>query len=116
VNRRTVLSIANLVAIVVAFFVLFELPQYYEYAFYGLLGWLLAGFVLFYAFRPSRSTPLAGAASPSGGPSGTAGTSPLPSGSSSGPSAPLDFCIFCGNTLPIGMAVCPACGHQVVST
>lgn len=113
-NRRTAISLANLAAIAVAFFVLFELPQYYEYAFYGLLAWLVVGFVLFYAFRPVRSPLPPGGAVPSGGGAGPAGPSPLPTGPSSGSSAPLDFCIFCGNNLPVGAAACPACGHRVV--
>lgn len=112
-NRRTVISLANLVAIVAAFVVLFELPQYYEYAFYGLLAWIVVGFVLFYAFRPGRSTARQEIAVPSGGAGTVAGSGPLPSGTPSGASAPLDFCIFCGNTLPAGTAVCPACGHRV---
>jgi hypothetical protein len=116
VNRRTVISLANLVAIIVAFLVLFELPQYYEYAFYGLLAWLLAGFVLFYAFRPGRPTSQPGAAYPSGGPAESTGSGPLPSGTPSASSPPLDFCIFCGSTLPVGAAVCPACGHRVSSS
>jgi hypothetical protein len=109
VNARTWISIANLVAIVSAFVVLFEFPQYYEYAFYGLLAWILVGFVLFYAFRPTRAAPQPGAPSSSSGTTGGRSATPLASGTS----PPLDFCIFCGSTLPVGAAVCPACGHRV---
>jgi hypothetical protein len=113
VNRRTVISLANLVAIITAFVVLFELPQYYEYAFYGLLAWILVGFVLFYGSRSGRSTPKPEGAIPSGGAASALPSGPLPSGTPAGASVPLDFCIFCGNNLPVGTAVCPACGHRV---
>jgi hypothetical protein len=113
VNLRTALSIANLVAIVVAFIVLFGYPQYSTYAFYALLIWIGISFTMAYL---RRSQPRPGASS-SGGLSGTfgssAGSSPLPSSASSGPRAPIDFCIFCGTTLPAGAKVCPACGHYI---
>jgi hypothetical protein len=113
VNRRLVISLANLLAVIVAFVVLIELPQYSPYAFYGLLAWILVGFVLFYGLRSRRSTRQPEGAFPSSGPAGAAPSGPLPSGTPSGTSAPLDFCIFCGNTLPTGTAVCPVCGHRV---
>jgi hypothetical protein len=114
VNPRTVISLANLAAVVVAFVVLFELPQYSDLAFYGLLGWIVVGFVLFYGFRSSRSAPTPGDAFPSTGAAGPDGSAPLPSGTAPRSSAPLDFCIFCGTTLPVGAGVCPACGHRVL--
>jgi hypothetical protein len=113
VNPRTLISLANLAAVVAAFVVLVELPQYSDFALYGLLGWMLVGFVLFYGLRSGRSAPSPGGTFPSGGSTGTEGSGPLPSGSPSGSSAPLDFCIFCGATLPVGAAACPACGHRV---
>ena len=113
-NPRTLISLANLVAVVVAFTILVELPQYSDLALYGLLGWMLVGFLLFYGFRSSRSSPSPGGTFPSGGATAIDGAAPLPSGARSGPSAPLDFCIFCGNTLPAGAGLCPACGHRVI--
>ena len=117
VNARTWISLINLAAIVVAFFVLFELPQYSGYAFYGLLAWILVSFVLLYAFRVGRPRPVAGsqvgspgASGPAGGAVGGSGA-PLPSASGGAPS--VDFCIYCGNTLPAGSTVCPTCGHPV---
>jgi hypothetical protein len=115
VNPRTAISIANLVAVVVAFAVLVELPQYSDVAFFGLLGWMLVGFALFYAFRSGRSAPTPGGAFPSSGSASVESAGPLPSAAGSGPSAPLDFCVFCGTTLPVGAAVCPVCGHHVSS-
>jgi len=111
VNVRTWISLFNLVAIVIAFVVLFELPQYSDYAFYGLLSWILVGFVLLYALRVGRSNPTTGTRSRAPGSSGGAGASALPSGSAGGPAASLDFCIYCGASLPMGSAACPACGH-----
>jgi hypothetical protein len=113
VNPRTVISLANLAAVVVAFTVLVELPQYSDLALYGLLGWMLVGFLLFYGYRSSRSAPSPGGAFPSRASAGPEGARPLPSETGSGPSAPLDFCIFCGNSLPVGAATCGACGHHV---
>jgi len=116
VNARTWISLVNLVAIVVAFAVLFELPQYAGYAFYGLLGWILISFLLLYAFRVGRTSPATGAqlgtASPAGAAAGPGGTA-LPSTGGSGAQTSVDFCIYCGTTLPIAAAVCPTCGHSV---
>jgi hypothetical protein len=113
VNARTWISLLNLIAIVVAFVVLFGLPQYSAYAFYGLLTWILVGFVLLYAFRMGRTTPSAGALGGTSAPSGVAGGTPLPSASSAGPAATIDFCIYCGTALASGISICPACGHPV---
>ena len=116
-NARTWISLVNLAAIVIAFFVLFELPQYSGYAFYGLLAWILVSFVLLYAFRVGRPRPVTGAqvgspggSGPVGGPASGAGA-PLPS--ASGGSEAVDFCIYCGNTLPPSGTVCPTCGHPI---
>ncbi len=51
-NWRVMISIANLVAIAIAFLVLFEFPQYANDAFYILIAWMVTGFVLLYAVRP----------------------------------------------------------------
>ncbi len=111
-RRRTALSLANLVAIVTAFVVLFEFPAYSGIAFYALVAWIFVGFGLMYL--PALGRPAAPAP---GGPfpaaAGAPGA-PLPSGGpASGPSAPIDFCIYCGTTLPPGATTCAACGHRV---
>jgi hypothetical protein len=116
VNPRTVVSLANLVAVVVTFAVLILLPQYSDLAFYALLGWMVVGFLLFYGLRSGRSAPSPGGPFPSTGSAPTDGSGPLPSAGGSGSSAPLDFCIFCGNSLPGGSAACPSCGHRVLPT
>jgi hypothetical protein len=110
VNYRIALSLANLAAIVAAFVVLFEFPQYSAYAFYALVAWIFVGFALLYlprrAARPGPS-PGGGAAGPFGGPAGA----PLPSSTPGSAPAPVDFCIYCGTTLPSGATTCPSCGH-----
>jgi len=116
VNPRTVISLANLAAVALTFAVLILLPQYSDLAFYALLGWMLVGFVLFYTFRSARSAPSPGGTFPSSGTAAVDRSGPMPSGAPSAPSAPLDFCIFCGNTLPVGSAACPSCGHRVLPT
>jgi hypothetical protein len=113
VNARTWISLVNLVAIVIAFVVLLELPQYSGYAFYGLLSWILVGFVLLYAVRSGRSTPATGAPLANGRSAAPSVTAPLPAGGGTGPAASLDFCIYCGTNLPEGTLACPACGHPV---
>ncbi len=113
-NARTWISLVNLIAIVVAFTVLFELPQYSGYAFYGLLGWILVSFILLYTLRVGRPSVQAGAAGT--GPAGGTGVpAALPSSAPNGPAMALDFCIYCGATLPAGTAMCPTCGHPVRS-
>ncbi len=66
-NARTWISLVNLIAIVVAFTVLFALPQYSGYAFYGLLGWILVSFVLLYGMRVGRPNVQPGASGPEPG-------------------------------------------------
>ena len=116
-NARTWISIVNLVAIVLAFVVLFELPQYSNYAFYGLLGWILVSFVLLYAFRVGRTSPTgrpqAGAPASSGGATAPPPSGALPSSGGTTPAESVDFCIYCGANLPPGTSTCPACGHAV---
>ncbi len=99
---RTALSIANLVAIGVAFLVLFALPEYSTYAFYALFGWIFVGFGLMYlpgVRRPTLSAP------------DSPRSAALPSGTA--PPTALDFCVWCGTSLPPGSPACPACGRRV---
>lgn len=111
-NRRVVISIANLVAIVIAFVILFEYPQYANDAFYILIAWMFTGFVLLYAFRP-RGPPVPGTP--------VSDSSPFPSTappanaplSSSGPAGGLGFCIYCAAPVAPGARACPACGHAL---
>jgi hypothetical protein len=115
VNLRTALSLANLAAILVAFLVLFELPQYSTDAFYALLAWIFIGFGLMYLPR-RRAQPTG--PTPGGDLSGTfrsPSAAPLPSASGSAARPSVDFCIYCGTTLPSGSTVCPACGHGISS-
>ncbi len=113
-NARTWISLVNLIAIVVAFTVLFALPQYSGYAFYGLLGWILVSFVLLYGMRVGRPNVQPGASGPgAGGPAPAPAA--LPSTGPNGPSMTLDFCIYCGAPLPPGAVTCPSCGHPVRS-
>ncbi len=112
-NARAVLSLVNLAAIVTAFVVLFELPQYAQYAFYGLLAWIAVGFVLMYVpgvGRPSASGAASAGPLPSADPTGGA---TFPSGATAASARPLDFCIYCGTTLASGASACSACGHRV---
>ena len=108
---RTALSLANLAAIVVAFLVLFEFPDYAQVAFYALVAWIFVGFGLMY-LPGARATP-AGPRSTSTGTFPGAGGAPLPSAGGATVRAPLDFCVWCGTTLPAGVSVCPACGHRI---
>lgn len=108
---RTALSLANLAAIVAAFLVLFEFPAYASIAFYALVAWIFVGFGLMYlpGARAQPTGPGASAPAPFPG----AGGAPLPSGGSGASGTPLDFCVWCGSTLPAGAALCPACGRRV---
>jgi hypothetical protein len=112
VNRRVWISIANLVAIAIAFVILFEYPQYANDAFYLLVIWMVVGFVLLYAMRPRLSpVPANNAAAPSPFPSHSPSSAPLPSGSPTG--ASVGFCIYCATAIPPGTRACPACGHAL---
>ena len=111
-NRRVVVSIANLCVIAVAFVILIEYPQYADYAFYFLILWMVVGFVLLYSMRPSVPTPSANpSAEPSPFPSNAPVSAPLPSGSSSG--STIGFCIYCAAPVSPGARACPACGHAL---
>jgi hypothetical protein len=112
-NRRVLVSIANLLAIVVAFVILIDYPQYSDYAFYFLILWMGVAFVLLFAFRPplpSGATNLPSDPSPFPSTSSSSGA-PLPSGSDPSPS--VGFCIYCATALPPGTRSCPACGHAL---
>lgn len=106
---RTALSLANLIAIVVAFLVLFEFPAYAPYAFYALVAWIFVGFGLMY-LPGARS---AGSGASAAGTFPNAGGSPLPSAGGAAPGARLDFCVWCGATLPADAGTCPTCGRRV---
>lgn len=112
-NARVLISIANLVAIVAAFLVLFYFPQYSNDAFYVLIVWMVTGFVLLYAVRPrAAGVPGGGSGGPSPFPSSASATSPpLPSGSESPGS--IGFCIYCAAPIAPGARTCPACGHAL---
>jgi len=112
-NRRIWISIANFVAIAIALVILVEFPQYANEAFYVLVVWMVAGFVLLYASRPRLST---SPTDPTTGGSPFPSTTPLPSAAaaSPGPSGGgLGFCIYCANTIPPGARACPSCGHSL---
>jgi hypothetical protein len=110
VNGRILISIANLFAIIFAFVILFEYPQYADYAFYLLIIWMVVAFVLLYATRPSLPAGAANApADSSPFPSTTPPATPLPSSSGSAPS--IGFCIYCATPVPPGSRACPTCGH-----
>jgi hypothetical protein len=113
VNARVWISLVNLAAIAIAFAVLFVLPQFATYAFYGLLGWILLSFFLLYGLRVGRTNPSVGTPAATPGASGASGPAPLPSAIGGGPSVTLDFCMYCGASLPPATPVCPACGHAV---
>ncbi|MGA7476598.1 MAG: hypothetical protein WBW47_05195 [Thermoplasmata archaeon] len=112
VNRRVLISIANLVAIAIAFVILFEYPQYSNDAFYLLVIWMVVGFVLLYAMRPRLASAPANAPGDSSPfPSSPGANAPLPSGSPSGGS--IGFCIYCAAPVAPGTRACPACGHAL---
>ena len=110
-NGRIVLSLAGLVVIVIAFFLIFEYPQYANEAFYLLLTWMVVNFVLLYTLRP-RGPPAPTNRAPEGSPfpSQAPPNAPLPSGGST-PSSPIGFCIYCAAPIAPGTRACPACGH-----
>jgi hypothetical protein len=111
---RTWLSFANVGVLAAVLVVWFAHPAFAEYALYGCLGWFLLAFVLMYSSwgsRPAgtRPRPLAGAAGAA--PSGVPGPSGSPAGGALASAPPLDFCIYCATSLPVGADRCPSCGH-----
>ena len=113
-NGRIVLSLAGLVVIVVAFFLIFEYPQYANEAFYLLLAWMVVNFALLYALRsrgPARSSSRNPDDSPF--PSPAPANAPLTSNAPSAPPGSIGFCIYCANPIAPGTRACPACGHAL---
>ncbi|HTT45971.1 MAG TPA: hypothetical protein VMH38_08195 [Thermoplasmata archaeon] len=113
-NARVLLSIAGLVVIALAFFIIFEYPQFADYAFYLLIFWMVTNFVLLYSLRP-RTLPAGGDASADVSPFPSQGAA-LPSGAapvSSTPSGGIGFCIYCATPISPGTRACPACGHTL---
>ena len=107
--RTAVLALYGVV-LVAALLVQFLYPALGVYVFYGLLFWLVASFFVFRLPGMNRNVTGGGSARPT------------PSTQSAGPSAPplpstppvaLEFCAFCGTSLPEGATKCPACGHAV---
>jgi hypothetical protein len=112
VNWRVWISVANLAAIMIAFVVLFEFPQYANDAFYVLITWMVAGFILLYAIRPrTPGMPTSPLDSTSPFPSSSPTASPLSSGSEG--SGGLGFCIYCAAPIVPGARACPSCGHAL---
>jgi hypothetical protein len=97
---RTFLSLVNLGVLFSTLTIWLLLPGLSTYALYACLAWVVLAFALMYSSwgnRPIGATPrIAGG-----------GSAPL----APGIGGPLDFCIFCGTTLPVGATRCPACGH-----
>lgn len=111
-NWRVLISVVNLLAIVIAFVILYEFPQYSDDAFYILISWMVVGFVLLYSLRP-RGPPVPGGAPPGASPfpsTAAAAETPLPS---SEPSGGIGFCIYCATPIAPGTRACPACGHAL---
>jgi len=108
---RTLLTMINLTTFAIAIGVLLVFPQYSAYAFYFLVGWMVASLVLFY--QPWASRPIGAAAAvaaPAAGPAPAIPTTPVaPSGPAS---APLDFCIYCAAPIANDATKCTACGHD----
>src|SRR5271157_647406 len=70
VSVRLLLSIVTLVLIAIAFVILFEYPQYSDYAFYLLIVWIVVYLALLYTLRRFRVPSVAANVS--------VGSSPLP--------------------------------------
>jgi hypothetical protein len=111
-NWRVMVSVANLVAIAVAFIVLFEFPQYANDAFYVLIAWMVTGFVLLYAVRP-RALATPGSPLSSSSPFPSTAPNPGPAPGEPGPAGGIGFCIYCATPIPPGTRACPACGHAL---
>jgi len=113
-NGRIVVSLVGLVVIVVAFFLIFEYPQYANEAFYLLLAWMVVNFVLLYALR-SRGTARSTNRTPDDSPfpSPTPANAPLASSNIPAPTGSIGFCIYCAAPIAPGTRACPACGHAL---
>jgi hypothetical protein len=119
---RTLVSIVNFVVILVAVVLYLEWPALGTWVVYVLFGWILLTFILMYsslgnrrvtsaASQPAGAGPAFGSVNPFEGPPAPPAPAPVHGGPAP---APIDFCLFCGTTLPAGAARCPACGHPVV--
>jgi len=110
-NGRVVLSLVGLGVIVTAFYLIFEYPEYANYAFYLLISWMVLNFVLLYAIRPRGPlAPSEASPDPSPFPSQTSSAPTSPS-NASGSGSSLGFCIYCATPVPPGTRACPSCGH-----
>jgi len=109
---RTLLTLVNLSTFAAAIAVLLVFPQYSAYAFYFLVGWMVASLVLFY--QPWASRPIgAGAPAPGPGPAAAPAFPSAPAPVAGAPAPPpLDFCIYCAAPLAVGSTKCAACGHD----
>jgi hypothetical protein len=112
-KARTVLTIVNFSIVIAVIAVLLMLPQFTPFAFYFLIGWLVAGLVLFYAPWSTRAVGAAGAAPASTGGAPASAGFPL-SAAPTAPAAParLDFCVYCAAPLAATETHCVACGHD----
>ena len=107
---RSAVLLLYAAVLAIAFVVQIVVPALGVYVFYGLLFWLIASFFVFRL--PAMSRPIPGTRAPLS----AARSAPLASDRSLPPSTPrvaLEFCAFCGTTLPSGALRCPACGHSV---
>jgi len=111
-NGRVFLSIAGLVVIGIAFYIIFEYPGYATYAFYLLILWMVTNFVLLYAIRP-RGAPLPSNTAAATSPFPSTAPATLPAATGSEPAGGLGFCIYCATPIPPGTRACPACGHAL---
>ncbi|HEV2167096.1 MAG TPA: zinc ribbon domain-containing protein [Thermoplasmata archaeon] len=107
---RTAVLAAYAAVLGAALLIQFLYPALGVYVFYGLLFWLVASFFVFRMPGMGRTLPSGGPARPTPRISAEVpGAPPLPST----PPVALEFCAFCGTSLPEGAAKCPACGHTV---
>jgi hypothetical protein len=108
---RTLLTIFNLATFVAVIAVLLLFPQYGAFAFYFLVGWMVASLVLFYQPWASRQIGARAASATSGaGPAPSFPNAPLPSAAT--PPAALDFCVYCAAPLGPNVTKCTACGRD----
>jgi hypothetical protein len=113
VNRRALLSLANVAVAGVALVAWLRYPQYAYFALYLLFGWFVVSFTLSWTVRgaPAASGP---APAPALGPQAV-GTSLRPGPVMAREVPAISFCIYCATDLPPGAGHCPACGRLVVS-
>jgi len=109
---RTVLTLVNLAAFVVAITMLEVYPQYAEIAFYALVAWMVVSLALLYG-RATRPAPSANAGTGGAGGLSVSADTPLASTSSPSHASTLGFCIYCAAPIEPNAARCAACGHTV---